>query len=128
MVGCTRYPDCEYSLPLPRRGDVEVVEERCDEHDLPHLHIVDGEDDDPWELGCPICNYSEFRQQQAASEVEDLDGVGEKTADKLAAAGVESLEDLRHADADAVASEVQGISADRIREWQAQVTVDATAD
>ena len=128
LVGCTRYPDCEYSLPLPRRGDVEVVEERCDEHDLPHLHIVDGEDDDPWELGCPICNYSEFRQQQAASEVEDLDGVGEKTADKLAAAGVESLEDLRHADADAVASEVQGISADRIREWQAQVTVDATAD
>ncbi|WP_254838811.1 DNA topoisomerase I [Natronomonas marina] len=129
LVGCTRYPDCEYSLPLPRRGDIVVTEETCDEHGLPHLHIVDGEDDDdPWELGCPICNYSEFRERQAASEVEDLDGVGEKTADKLAAAGVESLEDLRGADADAVASEVQGVSADRIREWQAQVNVDASAD
>ncbi len=128
LVGCTRYPECEYSLPLPRRGDIEVTEETCVEHGLPHLHVVDGEDDDdPWELGCPICNYSEYQERQAASEVEDLDGVGEKTADKLAAAGVESLEDLRGADAEAVASEVQGVSADRIREWQAQVNVDATA-
>jgi DNA topoisomerase-1 len=128
LVGCTRYPDCEYSLPLPRRGDVAVTDRTCSEHGLPHLHIVDGEDDDdPWELGCPICNYAEFKERQAATEVEDLDGVGEKTADKLAAAGVESLEDLRGADADAVASEVQGVSADRIREWQAQVTPDAAA-
>jgi DNA topoisomerase-1 len=128
LVGCTRYPDCEYSLPLPRRGDVAVTDRTCSEHGLPHLHIVDGEDDDdPWELGCPICSYAEFKERQAASEVEDLDGVGEKTADKLAAAGVESLEDLRGADADAVASEVQGVSADRIREWQAQVTADAAA-
>ena len=129
LVGCTRYPDCEYSLPLPRRGDVEVTDETCAEHDLPHLQVIDGEDDDdPWELGCPICNYSEYEKRQAASEVEDLDGVGEKTADKLAAAGIESLEDLRGADAESVASEVQGVSADRIREWQTRVGTEATAD
>ena len=128
LVGCTRYPDCEYSLPLPRRGDVEVTEETCDEHGLPHLQVVDGEDDDdPWELGCPICNYSEYEKRQAASDVEDLDGVGEKTADKLAAAGIESIEDLRGADAESVASEVRGVSADRIREWQAKVDAEATA-
>ncbi len=127
LVGCVRYPDCEYSLPLPRRGEIEVVDEACADHDLPHLHVVD-DGDDPWELGCPVCNYSEFKQRQAASAVEDLDGVGEKTADKLAAAGVESLEDLRSADADAVAGEVQGVSADRIREWQAAIDVDADAD
>ncbi|PSQ36323.1 DNA topoisomerase I [Halobacteriales archaeon QS_9_70_65] len=127
LVGCTRYPDCEYSLPLPRRGEIEVVEETCADHDLPHLHVVD-DGDDPWELGCPICNYAEFKRQRAASGVEDLDGVGEKTAEKLAAAGVESLEDLRGADAESVASEVQGVSADRIREWQAAVSVDASAD
>jgi len=53
--------------------------------------------------------------------------VGEKTAGKLARAGVESLEDLRGADAEAVADDVQGVSADRIREWQAAVTADAAA-
>jgi len=37
LVGCTRYPECEYSLPLPRRGDIEVIEESCAEHGLPHL-------------------------------------------------------------------------------------------
>jgi DNA topoisomerase-1 len=129
LVGCTRYPECEYSLPLPRRGDVEVTDETCEEHGLPHLRVRDGEDDDdPWELGCPICNYAEYRERQSASEIEDLDGVGEKTAQKLAAAGIESLEDLRSADAESVASEVQGVSENRIREWQTQAGAGAAAD
>jgi DNA topoisomerase-1 len=129
LVGCTRYPDCEYSLPLPRRGDVVVTDEECDEHDLPHLEIVDGEDDDdPWELGCPICNYAEYQERQAASEIEDLDGIGAKTAEKLADAGVESLDDLRTVDAATVAGEVQGVSEDRIREWQAEANAGAAAD
>ncbi|WP_255148664.1 DNA topoisomerase I [Halorarius halobius] len=122
LVGCTRYPDCDYSLPLPRRGDIEVTDTYCDEHDLPELVVRDGDDDDdPWELGCPICNFEEYQARQAASDIEDLDGVGSKTAEKLEAAGIESLDDLRGADADAVANEVQGVSADRVREWQAQV-------
>jgi DNA topoisomerase-1 len=129
LVGCTRYPDCEFSLPLPRRGDIVVTDEHCAEHDLPHLHIVDGEDDDePWELGCPICNFEEYQERQAVSAVEDLDGIGEKTAEKLADAGIESLEDLRSADAEAVAGDVQGVSADRLREWQAQANAGVAAD
>jgi DNA topoisomerase-1 len=129
LVGCTRYPECEYSLPLPRRGEIEVTDETCDEHGLPHLLVTDGEDDDdPWELGCPICNYAEYRERQAATEIEDLDGVGAKTAEKLAAAGIESLDDLRNADVAAVAAEVQGISEDRLREWQAQANAGAVAE
>ncbi|MCQ4332209.1 DNA topoisomerase I [Natronomonas sp. F2-12] len=128
LVGCTRYPECEYSLPLPRRGDIEVTEGRCEEHDLPHLLVTDGADDDPWDLGCPICNYADYRERQAASEIEDLDGVGAKTAEKLAAAGIESIEDLRAADADAVADDVQGVSGDRLREWQAAANASAAAD
>ncbi|MFW5958578.1 MAG: DNA topoisomerase I [Natronomonas sp.] len=128
LVGCTRYPECEYSLPLPRRGEIKVLEETCDDHDLPHLVVRDDEDDDdPWELGCPICNYAEYRKQQAASEISDLDGIGEKTSEKLATAGIETLEDLRTADADTVAGQVQGVSADRIREWQAQVNAESAA-
>jgi DNA topoisomerase-1 len=118
LVGCTRYPDCEYSLPLPRNGDIEVTDEVCDDHDLPELVVHNG--DEPWELGCPICNYAEYRERTAMRDIEDLDGVGAKTAEKLAAAGIESLDDLRSAEPDSVAGEVQGVSADRIREWQNQ--------
>ena len=119
LVGCTRYPDCDYSLPLPRRGDIEVTDEYCEEHDLPELVIHSG--DDPWELGCPICNYHEYQAEQAVDDLEDLSGLGAKTAEKLADAGIESLDDLNGADAEAVATAVQGVSADQLREWQAQL-------
>jgi DNA topoisomerase-1 len=119
LVGCTRYPDCEYSLPLPRRGDIEVTDEYCEDHDLPELVVHNG--DDPWELGCPICNYEEYQAEQAVDDLDDLDGLGEKTAEKLADADVETLDDLRSADPDTVAGEVQGVSADQIREWQAEL-------
>ncbi|MDZ7747033.1 MAG: DNA topoisomerase I [Halobacteriales archaeon] len=129
LVGCTRYPDCDYSLPLPRRGDIEITDVHCDEHDLPELVVRDGEDDDePWELGCPICNYAEYQERQAASAIEDLDGVGAKTAEKLAAVGIESLSDLSAADAETVAGDVQGVSADRLRDWQAEVGETEAAD
>jgi len=118
LVGCTRYPDCDYSLPLPRRGDIEVKDGRCEDHDLPELVVHDG-DDDPWELGCPICNYHEYQARQADRDgLEALDGLGEKTAEKLASIGIEDLEDLVEADPEDVAEQVDGISADRIREWQ----------
>ncbi|MCU4741465.1 DNA topoisomerase I [Halobacteria archaeon AArc-m2/3/4] len=120
LVGCTRYPDCEYSLPLPRRGEIEVTDERCEEHDLPELLVHSG--DEPWELGCPICNYQEFqaRESESGSDLESLEGVGAKTVEKLAAAGIESLDDLTDADPDSVAADVDGISADRVRSWQAK--------
>jgi DNA topoisomerase-1 len=116
LVGCTRYPDCEYSLPLPRRGDIEVTDDRCTEHDLPELVVHDG--DDPWELGCPVCNYREYEAEQALDGLEDLDGVGPATAEKLADAGIGDLDELRAADADEVAGSVQGVSASQVREWQ----------
>jgi DNA topoisomerase-1 len=119
LVGCTRYPDCEYSLPLPRRGDIEVTDEHCPEHGLPELVVHDG--DDPWELGCPICNYREYRERQEARDgLEALDGVGPKTAEKLKDAGFESVDDLRDAEPEEVAGDVDGVSADRVREWQAE--------
>ena len=120
LVGCTRYPDCEYSLPLPRRGDIEVTDGYCDDHDLPELVVHSG--DDPWELGCPICNYREFqaRESESGSDLESLEGIGAKTVEKLADAGIEDLADLTEADPDAVAEDVDGVSADRVRNWQAK--------
>jgi DNA topoisomerase-1 len=122
LVGCTRYPDCEYSLPLPRRGDIEVTDARCDEHHLPELVVRDDDgDDDPWELGCPICNYREYQAEQAIEELEDLDGVGEATAAKLADAGIEEPDDLEDVDADELATAVRGVSASQVRDWQTEL-------
>ncbi|GAB7011979.1 DNA topoisomerase I [Halolamina salina] len=119
LVGCTRYPDCDYSLPLPRRGEIEVTDEECEEHHLPHL-VVHGDDDEPWELGCPICNYREFQAREADSELETVEGIGEKTAEKLEEAGVEDVEGLKEADPDELASSVDGVSAGSVRDWQAK--------
>jgi len=120
LVGCTRYPDCEYSLPLPRRGDVEVTDETCDEHELPHL-LITGDGDD-WELGCPICNYREYqaRESDSGTDLEAIDGVGTTTAEKLVDAGVESVSELKAAEPERVAEDVDGVSADQVRDWQAK--------
>jgi DNA topoisomerase-1 len=117
LVGCTRYPDCEYSLPLPRRGDMEVTDEYCEEHDLPELVIHNG--GDPWELGCPICNYREYKaEQEENGGLESISGIGEKTKEKLEQAGIDGVEDLTDADAEDLAENVDGVSASRIRDWQ----------
>ena len=123
LVGCTRYPDCDYSLPLPRRGDIEVTDDICEEHDLPELVVHNG--GDPWELGCPICNYREYQAQQAGGAeanggLEAIDGIGSKTAEKLADAGIEDVDDLADVDPDEVAGSVDGVSADQLRDWQAE--------
>jgi len=121
LVGCTRYPDCDYSLPLPRRGDIEVTDERCEEHDLPKLRITyDDEDREPWELGCPICNYREYQARQEGSELETVDGIGEKTAQKLKDAGIDDVRALKEAEPDALAEQVDGVGPDRVRDWQAK--------
>ncbi|MEF8852759.1 MAG: DNA topoisomerase [Haloarculaceae archaeon] len=120
LVGCTRYPDCDYSLPLPRRGEITVTDDYCEEHGLPAL-VVDADSDDPWELGCPICNYREYRARNAVQDLEDLNGVGSATAEKLADAGIDSPDDLRGADPERVAAEVQGVSASQVRDWQEQL-------
>jgi DNA topoisomerase-1 len=120
LIGCTRYPDCEYSLPLPRRGDIEVTDQQCEEHDLPQLRIVYEGDREPWELGCPICNYREFQARQAGSELETIDGIGEKTAEKLKDAGIEDVEGLKSAEPGVLADVVDGVGPDTVRDWQAK--------
>ena len=120
LVGCTRYPDCEYSLPLPRRGDIEITDEHCEEHGLPELLVTyEDEDRESWELGCPICNYREYQTRQNGSELETISGIGEKTAEKLQTAGIEDVAGLKDANPDELAEEVDGVGADTVRDWQA---------
>ena len=118
LVGCTRYPDCDYSLPLPRNGEIVVTDEYCDEHDLPEIEIHDDGDDDPWELGCPICNFEEYQARQRVDDLEDLSGIGGATAEKLADVGVDSPDDLKDVEPGEVAATVQGVTAKQVEEWQ----------
>ncbi len=101
LVGCARYPSCEYSLPLPRRGDLTVTEDRCAEHGLREL-VVDADSDDPWDLGCPVCNFREYRARQAEQggdlDLSAVEGVDEETETTLAEADVTSVADLVGAD------------------------------
>ncbi|SDZ90115.1 DNA topoisomerase I [Haloplanus vescus] len=120
LVGCTRYPDCEYSLPMPRRGEAELTDETCEEHDLPGIRITyEDADREPWELGCPICNYREYQARQAGDELETVDGIGEKTAEKLKDAGVDDVASLKDAEPDTLADQIDGVGPDTVRNWQA---------
>jgi DNA topoisomerase-1 len=120
LVGCTRYPDCDYSDPFPRDGAVVVTDERCAEHETAHVELHDDDDSEPWELGCPVCNAREYRARQAGSELETLDGIGEATAEKLQAAGIEDVGDLQDADPETLADEVDGVGVDTVEGWQDQ--------
>ena len=120
LVGCTRYPDCDYSLPMPRRGEAELTDETCAEHGLPGIRITyDDDGREPWDLGCPICNYREYQARQAGTELETIDGIGEKTAEKLKQAGVEDVSGLKSAEPDSLADEIDGVGPDTVRNWQA---------
>lgn len=119
LVGCTRYPTCEYSLPLPRRGDLEIASTECSKHELPEVVIHNG--GDPWELGCPICNYESYiGEADELNGIQSIRGIGAKTAEKLADAGIETVSELCEADPGVVASGISGVSARQIENWQAK--------
>jgi len=98
-----------------------VTDETCEEHDLPKLRITYDDDSEPWDLGCPICNYREYQaeQSQSGSDLESVSGIGEKTAEKLKDAGVEDVASLKEVEPDTLAEKVDGVGPDTVRKWQA---------
>lgn len=40
FVGCSNYPDCENSFPLPRNGKIESLDEMCEECDTPRIKVI----------------------------------------------------------------------------------------
>ena len=39
FVGCSNYPDCENSFPLPRNGDINSMDEPCEECGNPKIYV-----------------------------------------------------------------------------------------
>ena len=68
FVGCTNYPTCSFSLPLPpaSSGRLIVTEDKCDVHPtLFKLKIIKkGKGRGRlWDLGCPYCNFLAWRDK-----------------------------------------------------------------
>ena len=40
FVGCSNYPDCENTFPLPNNGKIESLDEQCDECGTPRIKVI----------------------------------------------------------------------------------------
>jgi DNA topoisomerase-1 len=39
FVGCSNYPDCENSFPLPNNGDISKTDDICEECNTPKIQV-----------------------------------------------------------------------------------------
>ncbi len=62
FIGCSGYPNCDFTLPLPRIGQIVVTEKQCKDHGLFLIKIVN-KGKRPWEIGCPHCNFIEWQKK-----------------------------------------------------------------
>jgi len=65
FIGCSNYPECNFSLPLPPTGRVIVTREHCNVHPtlfkLKILKKSKGKAGRAWDFGCPYCNYLQWK-------------------------------------------------------------------
>jgi len=82
FIGCSGYPECRFTLPLPRFGSVVVTEKLCEQHGMNHIRIIN-KGKRPWDLGCPHCNFLEWQARKAREKAESP--AGEEKAERPAA-------------------------------------------
>jgi DNA topoisomerase-1 len=129
FIGCSGYPNCRFTLPLPRSGTVLVTDKSCELHGMNHIRIIN-KGKRPWDLGCPHCNFLEWQAKKAQAKPESKEngvadgdglakvpGIGPKTLEKLASAGIKTAQDLINAEARNL-SEKTGLSEKKIHGWQ----------
>lgn len=127
FIGCSNYPNCTFSLPLPKSGQIIVTDKSCETHGLHHIRIIN-QGKRAWDLGCPQCNFIEWQKtqqevqaQQPKKErpksIKDIEGVGKATAGKLEDAGINSIEALVEADAIELAKTIK-VTVKKIKNWQ----------
>lgn len=67
FIGCSSYPKCDFTLPLPRGGQIVVTDKQCREHGLYFIKIVK-KGKRPWDIGCPQCNFIEWLKKEEEKE------------------------------------------------------------
>jgi DNA topoisomerase-1 len=80
FIGCSGYPECTFSLPLPPSGNIVVTNKMCEKHELSHIKIITS-GKKPWELGCPQCNFEAW-QKEKEKKVAEAGTAGTATAPK----------------------------------------------
>ncbi len=137
FIGCSNYPNCTFSLPLPKSGQIVVIDKQCETHGLHHIRIINA-GKRPWDLGCPQCNFVEWQKTQKEEQaqqpkkerpksIKDLEGVGKATAGKLEEAGITSVEALAEADPVELAKAIK-ISVKKVKNWQTSCNGGAVED
>jgi len=153
FIGCSGYPECRFTLPLPRFGTVIVTDKLCETHGMLHIRIIN-KGKRPWDLGCPHCNFLEWQAKKAQEKADPakakenakpraakatgtakagkkakpliqakgdglvaVPGIGPKTLEKLALAGIKTAADLVQAKSGSLAK-MTGISPKKIMDWQ----------
>ena len=61
FIGCSGYPDCRFTLPLPQKGRLEVTAKKCDKHDMSILRLRPSKGKS-WTF-CPYCSYLEWKER-----------------------------------------------------------------
>lgn len=62
FIGCSAYPKCDFTLPLPKTGSIVVTDKQCKEHGLYFIRIIN-KGRRPWDIGCPHCNFIEWQKK-----------------------------------------------------------------
>ncbi len=62
FIGCSHYPNCKFTLPLPKKGTIYVTSKVCEKHGIKKIKIRTKRG--YWDLGCPYCNYIEWRERK----------------------------------------------------------------
>jgi DNA topoisomerase-1 len=62
FIGCSAYPKCDFTLPLPKSGQIVVTDKQCKDHGLYFIKIIN-KGRRPWDIGCPHCNFIEWQKK-----------------------------------------------------------------
>lgn len=69
FIGCSGYPECKFTLPLPQKGSIYVTSKVCERHGIKKLKIRTKRG--YWDLGCPYCNYIEWKNKKENNNVKE---------------------------------------------------------
>src|ERR687884_264802 len=76
FVGCTGYPDCRVTYPLPQRGEIIPLGTRCDTCGSPEIKVLGGKR--PW-VTCINMDCPKKQEQLEAAEKAKEGGEGSST-------------------------------------------------
>ncbi len=62
FIGCSNFPDCTFTLPLPQTGTLYIGARECKEHGMKEIRIRTKKG--YWNIGCPYCNYLNWKKDQ----------------------------------------------------------------